>query len=169
MFLTSLLFTSVTFIACRDLPNKNPAGEKTLSQDSRLNYDTSTTTIIALKSKSEWPFDSTCKATVLTQDNLQTIDTLLLRCIANYNNSLSNNKEQWGIDLVKWNYKKQLVAVINKDGQKEVWVNCFCNTWDNDQWKTEILQVDDGGTCYFNFKINLETKKYYALIVNGVA
>ena len=29
--------------------------------------------------------------------------------------------------------------------------------------------VDDGGNCYFNFKINLTTKKFYDLRVNGEA
>jgi hypothetical protein len=63
-------------------------------------------------------------------------------------------------------YKKQLVAVTNKDGDKEVWVNCFCDTL-NKNWRKEILLVQDGGRCYFNFKINLTQNKCYHLIVNG--
>lgn len=84
-----------------------------------------------------------------------------------YNNSLDKDHKQWSIDLIKFNYRKQLIAVTNKTGEKEVWVNCFCNTWDNDRWKTEMMLVADGGNCYFNFKINLTTKKYYDLGVNG--
>jgi hypothetical protein len=29
--------------------------------------------------------------------------------------------------------------------------------------------VDDGGNCYFNFKISLATKTFYDMGVNGVA
>jgi hypothetical protein len=59
--------------------------------------------------------------------------------------------------------------VTNKKGEKEVWVNCFCDTWNSNRWKTEILFVEDGGNCYFNFRINLATKKYHDLGVNGEA
>ncbi len=47
-------------------------------------------------------------------------------------------------------------------------MNSFCTTLDN-RWKTEFILVDDGGNCFFNFKINLTTKKYYELNVNGKA
>jgi hypothetical protein len=30
--------------------------------------------------------------------------------------------------LKQYNYRKQLIAVTNKKGEKEVWVNCFCDT-----------------------------------------
>ena len=75
------------------------------------------------------------------------------------------NKSDFIIDLTK--YKRQIIAVTNDKGEKEVWVNCFCN--DANYWKKEIVQVMDGGKCFFNFKINLTTKKYFDLRVNGEA
>jgi len=65
-------------------------------------------------------------------------------------------------------YKRQLVAVINGKGEKEVWVNCFCNR-DWGRYREEVLVADDGGACYFNIKINLTTKTSYDLMVNGEA
>ena len=72
------------------------------------------------------------------------------------------------LDLNKRIYKKQLVAVINSKGEKEVWVNCFCDSPIYD-WHTKIYWVDDGASCYFNFKINLNTKKHFEFVVNSAA
>jgi hypothetical protein len=70
------------------------------------------------------------------------------------------------IDLKR--YKRQYVAVINNKGEKEIWINFFCNDWYMD-WKKEIIIVKDGGDCFFNLKINLTTRKYYDLMINGEA
>jgi hypothetical protein len=57
---------------------------------------------------------------------------------------------------------------MNTKGDKEVWVNCFCrNAVGN--WKEELILVQDGGNCYFQLKVNLNTKKYYEFTVNGNA
>ena len=151
------------------MPNKKFTDKKPITQSKGLTFDTSKTAIIEFNKKSKWPFDSTFKAAALTQNELSLVDSLLLACVTNYNNSLDKDHKQWSIDLKKRNYRKQLIVVTNKNGQKEVWVNCFCYTWGSDKWKTEILGVDDGGNCYFNFKINLTTIKYFDLGVNGVA
>lgn len=94
--------------------------------------------------------------------------------MTNYNDSLDKAQKSFdkggklrSIDLQKYNYRTQLIAVRNKNGEKEVWVNSFCEIWGGERWKTQIMSVDDGGSCYFNFKINLTTKKYYNLEVNG--
>ena len=78
-------------------------------------------------------------------------------------------KDYWQIDLK--NYKRQYVAVINQIGEKEVWVNCFCwDSWgENEFCKHQILDVSDGGKCFFNLKINLTRKKVYDFWVNGEA
>ena len=167
--MTFTFFATTTLVACGQVSNKNPTDKNRLDQTSNLNFDTSRTAIIEFNKKSRWPFDSTFNAAVLTQGELKSVDSLLLVCVTDYNNSLDKDHKQWSIDLKKRNYRKQLIVVTNKNGQKEVWVNCFCYNWGSDKWKTEILGVDDGGNCYFNFKINLVTKKYYELGVNGVA
>ena len=134
-----------------------------------IKIDTSKTAIIPFDKKGYYPFDNSFKPASLTQDEIISIDSLLIACIKDYNNSLDKDHKEWSIDLKKYNYRKQLIVVTNKKGEKEVWVNCFCDTWGNDKWKTEIMMVDDGGNCYFNFKINLTNKKFYDLGVNGVA
>ncbi|RZJ14962.1 MAG: hypothetical protein EON51_19015 [Acinetobacter sp.] len=64
-------------------------------------------------------------------------------------------------------YKRQYFPILNKQGEKEVVINCFCYVSDNNNWKTEEVVVNDGGKCYFNLKINLQTEKYYDFSVNG--
>ena len=61
-----------------------------------------------------------------------------------------------------------LSACYNKE--KIIYINCFCYIMDlyADQWKTELIMVDDGGNCYFNVKANLDKNEYYELMVNGL-
>jgi hypothetical protein len=79
----------------------------------------------------------------------------------------SYNKGGYGIIKKPSKYFKQFVAVINKNGEKEVWVNCCCEVMD--YWKKQIQTTLDGGTCYFNLKINLNKNILYNFSVNGVA
>ncbi len=65
-------------------------------------------------------------------------------------------------------YYKQFIAVINSKGEKEVWVNCFCKTDDFD-WKIHVVFVLDGGSCFFNVKINLTNGLITVFSINGVA
>jgi hypothetical protein len=167
--LTFSFVLTTSFVARGQVPDKNSTDKNLIPQINSLSFDTSKTAIINFNKKSRWPFDSTFEAATLTQNELQLVDSLLLTCVIDYNNSLDKDHKQWSIDLKKRNYRKQLIVVTNKNGQKEVWVNCFCYTWGSDKWKTEILGVDDGGSCYFNFKIDLATKKYFDLGINGVA
>jgi hypothetical protein len=122
-----------------------------------------------------------CNQAELTPQDLDDIETLLKKCIDEYNNGQEKQFNEikskypernsdignFTIDLIR--YKRQYIAAINNKGEKEVWINCFCNTW-NKEWKKEqLLIVKDGGNCYFNLKINLSTKKYFELSVNGEA
>lgn len=77
------------------------------------------------------------------------------------------HEERYLINLA--NYKRQLVVVTNKRGEKVVWVNCFCRKGNQASWRHQIVEVDDGGNCYFNVKLNLTRRIWYDLMVNGVA
>ena len=134
-----------------------------------ITFDTSKTAIILFDPKSSYPFDTSNKPSLLTQKDIYDVDSLLVVCVTEYNNSLDKEHKERGIDLKKYNYKKQLIVVRNKKGEKEVWVNCFCKTEEYPNWKKNILLMLDGGNCYFNFKLNLTTKHFYKLLVNGEA
>lgn len=98
--------------------------------------------------------------TNLVQDDFSVIEKLLKQCIKDHNSG--NHMPLQDLD----HYKCQYVPILNKDNQKEVWVNCFCQTMDID-WKSKVVYVMDGGTCYFNVRINLTKGSYFNLYVNG--
>ncbi len=87
------------------------------------------------------------------------------RIAENYKNS-EVNRDDFIIDLKK--YKRQYITYFNIEGEKEVWVNCFCSP-PGPYWRKELFLVDDGGNCYFNITINLTTKRPADLSANGVA
>jgi hypothetical protein len=141
--------------------------------------DTSVIAILPFDTAQYWVFKDN-KPTDLINIDLVKIEAILNLCINDYNRVQEkqlkevNNKhpkyklekKDFIIDLIR--YKRQYVATINSKGEKEVWVNCFCNTWDKN-WRTNLIFVFDGGNCYFNLKINLTTGQYYELMVNGDA
>lgn len=67
-------------------------------------------------------------------------------------------------------YYKQCIISYNKEGEKIVWVNCVRkNIGYENEWNKAIIEVEDGGDYYFNLKININTKTYYEMYVNGFA
>ena len=67
-------------------------------------------------------------------------------------------------------YYKQCDVSYNEKGEKIIWVNCLRKSIGHEyEWKRGILEILDGGDNYFNLKININTKTYYEMYVNGVA
>jgi hypothetical protein len=102
-----------------------------------------------------------CENTSVNKNELLEIEGILNECVNNY-----NTEHKSKLNLKK--YKRQYVIVINKKGEKEVWINFLCDV-ENINWKEDLVDVSDGGSCYFNLKINLATKSCYNFIVNGIA
>lgn len=132
-----------------------------------LKYDTSKMAILSWSATSSYPFDTVqYQSATLTQSEIDQMDSIVISVVSAYNNSLAADHDEYKIEWQKNAYKKQLVPVLNEKGEKEIWVNCFCDDADPN-WKKEILIVFDGGPCYFNFKVNLSKRKVYDLEVNG--
>jgi hypothetical protein len=66
-------------------------------------------------------------------------------------------------------YHRQYVTFITRSGEKITWINCFC--WKNPSfdWRFLLVQVSDGGACYFKAKINLSKRQVVYLMINGSA
>ncbi len=148
-------------------------------QTEKLNIDDSKIVILDFKQDYYWLFKNVINDK-LNNEEIFEIEEILQNVVKSYNieqkkkfgqyqtkNPNGSLKlEQMTIDLS--NYKRQYIAIKNEIGQKEVWVNMFC--YDIlEKWRTEIVDVSDGGNCYFNFKINLTKNKYYELMFNGEA
>lgn len=172
--LTFILTVYLTGFAQTKIEPKNQELQK-----QQLQIDTTVVAVLSFKTTPYWGFKNN-QPSNLTNDDLQEIETILNKCIKDYkpeqerqfkkNNDkhpeYKLDKENFVINLS--NYKRQYIATLNSKGEKEVWVNCFCDPWKKN-WKKDLIMVDDGGNCYFNLKINLITGKYYELIVNGEA
>lgn len=117
------------------------------------------------------------KPAQLNGEEIKQLNTLIVNCIDQHNIKQEGlykkikkedpkaRKKDFVIDLK--GYKRQYVAIINSNGEKEVWVNCFCFVFG--KWRKEIMSMKDGGNCFFNLKVNLTKEKYYDLSVNGDA
>ena len=131
----------------------------------KLQYDTSEIAILTDQGWAQLKFGTDCKFLSLDQEDIAEIRKLWNKCVKKYNNSFGAGFQDT-LDTNFRHFKKQLIAVINKKGEKEVWINCFCNAGEYN-WKKQIMLVSDGGNCFFNFKINLTKKRYFDLVVNG--
>lgn len=103
--------------------------------------------------------------TTLSKPELAELNTLLNKAAAAYNNDTKS--EAFNIKELS-GYIFQLATVINKYGEKEVWINALCNVSGTD-WRNKMQLVMDGGNCYFNIRINLTKKSAGQLYVNGYA
>lgn len=141
--------------------------------------DTTQFVILPFDPSYEWMFKNAKPATINSQE-IEQADIIIKKYIDNYNpkqKSLFDSilkvhpnryikVEDYIIDFQR--YKRQYVTVVNKKGEKEIWVNFFCRTYNKD-WKNYLVFVKDGGNCYFNLKVNLSKKICYALAINGHA
>lgn len=75
------------------------------------------------------------------------------------------------LDMKPTDYKMQFICAKNAKGEKILYVNAFCKSPNNDiytNWKENIVEVDDGGKCYWNLTLNLDNRvEHYVLKVNG--
>lgn len=106
-------------------------------------------------------FTEDVKPYELTQKDLIELDKLLEKCFDDNKVELNRKSNQYG---------KQIIAVINKKKEVEVWLSCNCKERQfKDEFEYQIMQVHDGGNCHFRLKINLTKQSYSDLSINGEA
>jgi hypothetical protein len=110
-------------------------------------------------------FDKDSSPANLSGDEVTAIEKLINKQVIIYNRSRHGK-----YDSVKHpaKYYKQFITVVNSKKEKIVWVNCLCEVI-RDRWKKYIPMVNDGGSYYFNLKINLTQNIVYYFRVNGLA
>ncbi len=153
--LISILFLSAFKLSFGECPSIN-----TLAHFGSI--DTSRYAILKYNDIPTYIFKD-CKPADLSNEDILKIEVLVLNEVAQYNKEakkvLISHPEK---------YYKQLIAVSNSNGEKEVWVNCFCSLGNYSNWKKSIIVVLDGGSCFFQLKINLTKNSVYDFGVNGV-
>ncbi len=177
-----VLFILLLFVArCKQGNDKKIDYPKISSNlNDKVNSNSKKITIILYSPNDYSPFKNALNAD-LSQKELETIDDILQGCIALYNDLkkediIKVNNSNIGKSNYKFNpldflidlsqYHRQYVAVYNELGEKEVFVNCFCDNTGLTNFD-EIVFVCDGGKCFFSVIINLSKNLYYNMRVNG--
>ena len=125
--------------------------------------DTAKYTILQFDENRDYDrFDKDAKPVVLSAEDIKKVDDLFKVAVKKHGKQSKYNPQSAA------RYYKQIVAVINSRGEKIIWINCFCAN-DFPYWKTTLVSVLDGGSCFFNLNINLSTGEDYNFAVNGVA
>lgn len=169
----------VSFFSCSptQFQKKNKVSDHSLT---RFELDKSDFVVLPFQEEWDWVF-SNAKPTELSQAELIEIEKLINLAIKknneneaskliNHNKNYSNDKwKETGYELKIKRFKRQYVPVINQNGKKEIWINFFCDDWGVADWRSDLIQVLDGGNCYFSLKIDLTNKTYSELSINGYA
>lgn len=154
---------------------------ETLSASEKVILDSLDFNVIKYDTSYYYIFPATSKTTDLSDKEIIECETLLKSFIVDYNaqglkrfdemtKKYPNAKfdpEDFKIELK--NYGRQYMTVISDKGDKMVYVNCFCNPTHFNYRDKGLVQVDDGGNCFFNFKVDLNRKKIFDFMENGVA
>ncbi|MBS1792484.1 MAG: hypothetical protein JSS81_01450 [Acidobacteria bacterium] len=99
----------------------------------------------------------------LSEPEITRVRDFVERAVSDHNSRSVNEFKRIG-DLE--NYKFQLIPATDENGEKWVWVNAFCDDFKKD-WKKQLVLVDDGGNCFFQFYINLKRNSFERFTVNG--
>ncbi len=165
---SKLIFTSflILFLSgCLQNKSKEKMDESYAGQ--KIEPAQSDFTVIEFNPEWYWIYKNVSSST-LSENEVQRVEEILKTIVKENNDSL-NEKTESRFSLKLKGYKKQFVPVLNEKGEKEVWANMFCSDFETESWKNGIVEVEDGGNCFWNVKINLTTGKYYALSINGYA
>jgi hypothetical protein len=65
-------------------------------------------------------------------------------------------------------YTRQYVGYVI-DGQRRIFANYFCDSYDSDYWKIGLVMVMDGGECFFHVLYRVDSQTFTILSVNGFA
>ena len=116
----------------------------------------------------------------LNNDDIKLIFKLLKKCMSDYNKETLDSKYyketmaehpdlNRSIFFIDTNYSHclQIVPATNVNGCKTAWVNCFCGNKIAEDDRKFIVQVADGGPCFFSFYVDFKNQEYYSLRVEG--
>ena len=158
-----ILLLSILLSGCNQKPTQTTAKSKPISMNGPIHLTDSNYAVLPFIKSEFAPFQN-AKAASIYGPEIPLLERLINTAIGEY-----NLEAKGGLVIDDREYRVQLIAVLNEKGEKEVWVNCFCPGSIFKGWRKAIVEVDDGGSCFFNLKINLTTKEYYDLAVNGMA
>jgi hypothetical protein len=81
-----------------------------------------------------------------------------------------SNERAYRISTNLPTYKRQYLG-YTIDGRRFIYANAFCvDHWQRDPaWPARLVEVDDGGACYFSLHYDIEGDRIDRLSINGEA
>jgi len=118
--------------------------------------------------------------TDLSSEEVRLVQEILVKEMDDFNQREIDRLRRIGADTIESikydlyigpidEYWCQYVPMSNSTGDKNVFVNCFCDEPHDDSWKYTIVDYMDGGRCSFRMRILLNKKKGVHMKVNGTA
>ena len=171
-----LLTVFFVLIAACDGKMENKKDEKTDKIDNKTDKTDYKQTQYALKpyqvvlpseSKMDWLFGKNYKAWTPSDNDIEAAEKILYTGYGDQKRGTVNRLLYRNLE----DYNRQFVGAIDENGDKIIWINCFCKKEEGSfkKWKEEIVHVADGGNCFFNLKANITKNTYTDFIVNGDA
>lgn len=105
---------------------------------------------------------------LLTKSDVEKAEQLLKNNLQALNQKKINQTA--GCPIIHKKLKKfyrQYLGFINQKGEVIVWINCF---WDKElieRARSEIIQVNDGCSYFWNIEVNITTCQLQDLEING--
>jgi hypothetical protein len=62
-------------------------------------------------------------------------------------------------------YQRQYIG-FESDGKQMIYANYFCDSLGKN-WREDLVMVEDGGDCYFQFEYDVKSGLFSNLLVNG--
>lgn len=109
-------------------------------------------------------FIKNAKRADLSYSEIYKFYPLVEKAIKEYNSK--QTEDQKIKNLAK--YKLQFLPFMTESGEKRIYVNALCSVR-NRKWKREIVNVLDGGNCYFQLSLYLTNNEFEGFHVNGEA
>lgn len=130
-------------------------------------------------------FPKNYRPSTLQEEEIKKCEVILIKYIEDYNRKalkrsegtikriktkypqIDIDKKQFTINQLA-SYGRQYLAVLTPESKKIVYLNAFCDPEDDDYWKKDWVCVYDGGNCFFQLKIDLQTNQVIEFRVNGL-
>jgi len=174
-----VLCVILIFCCCNNAQEKQPE-KKVQNEIASFNLDSADFTVLMYTSDWYGLFEN-AQPSSLTENELIEIEEILKRAVYENNEQQKENLKAHNLKYPKYiwtetrfeltlgGYRRQYMPIINENGEKEIWVNFFCGSFGSAKWETDPVIVMDGGNCYFSLIVNLTTKSYSGLGINGYA
>ena len=97
----------------------------------------------------------------LSDSDFEQTKKIIIDCI-------SDHKDEYYAKSIFKNLKDyyfQFIPYVDSDNNPKVYVSAFCVPGEN--WKSQLVDVDDGGSCFWQVQVDANNYSYDEFRVNG--